>query len=407
MLISSMVHIMADDVIALFPMNILYIVNDDIENPSAGNSQRSRLVYDALCKIGNVYVLNVKKLQLLPQTGIKRVVNAVWQRLVINPCGECLVPAYPFPLRWSIEKLFPDVRFDVVVARYLFHVGMLSLWHVSPRLYVDIDDHPMQVFETIYGKNFKFAKRMWSRFVNGLFYKFVLKKLAGCWIANPDQVEMVMPYCKCMALENIPFAQSLNSNPKNYCKAARPEHSVKEEFLFTVGLMRYAPNYLGIDSFLNNVWPAVLSKYPELKYKIVGAGVPEKFLKSWSLIKNVEVLGYVDDLSELYNTCVATVVPVTSGSGTCIKTLESMLYSKICISTPFGARGLPADVLIDGRTGVVVYNSAEEFVSAVDRIRTDKCWLKESENAAANFVVKNYSRKKFEDTVIGLIKSGV
>lgn len=384
-------------------MNILYVVNADIENPAFGNAQRTRLMYDALCKLGNVCVLDVRKLRLAPQTGIKKGVNAIWQRLVINTCGKCLIPVYPFPLRWSIETLFPGIRFDVVVARYLYYVGRLSLWSISHRLYVDIDDHPRQVFDTVYRAKYKLIKRIWSRFINGLFYKFVLRKLTGCWIANPNQVGMVRPYCPCTALENIPFILADNTNTRNVLMTRGLERASHEEFVFTVGLMSYAPNYLGVDSFLKNIWPVVHGKYPNLKYKIVGKGIPLQFLETWVKIPNVEVLGYVEDISALYQNCMASVVPVLSGGGTCIKTLESMLHAKICVSTPFGARGLPEDILTSGNVGVVVYNSAEEFVSAIDRISTDKCWREKSESAAASYIGERFSREKFEKTVIELI----
>ena len=384
-------------------MNILYVVNADIEKPAFGNAQRTRLMYDALCKVGNVYVLNARELQLSPQTGIKKLVNAVWQRLVINTCGKCLIPVYPFPLRWSIETLFPGIRFDMVVARYLYYVGRLSLWSISPRLYVDIDDHPRQVFETIYSVKYNLIRKIWSRFINGLFCKFVLRKLTGSWIANPNQVEMVSPYCSCIALKNVPFILSNKKGEKSILKAKMVEHSLNEEFVFTVGAMGYPPNYLGVDSFLKNIWPVVRSKYPNLKYKIVGKGTPHQFLETWGAIPNIEALGYVEDISELYHDCMASVVPVQSGGGTCIKTLESMSHSKICLSTPFGARGLPEGILKDGSVGVVVYNSAEEFVSALDRISTDKCWREKSEQAASDYIEENFSREKFEKTVIELI----
>ena len=384
-------------------MNILYIVNADFENPAFGNAQRTRLLYDALCKMGNVHVFDVRNLRLSPQTGIKKFVNAIWQRLVIKPCGTCLVPVYPFPLHWSVEELFPGIRFDVVVARYLFHVGILSLWNVSCCLYVDIDDHPIQVFDTVYSIKYKLIKRTWSRFINGCLCKFVLRKLAGSWISNPDQVKLVNPYCHCLVLENIPFNQSVKMNLGNCLKTTRLKSSAHEEFIFTVGRMSYMPNYLGVDFFLENIWPVVQAQYTSLKYKIVGHGVPVNLLEKWAKVKNVEILGFVDDLSKMYRECIASVVPVLSGGGTCIKTLESMAHAKICLSTPFGARGLPKDVLQNGCGGVVIYNSAEEFVSAIERIRTDKNWLEKSEKTAANYISENFSQKKFEKTVMELI----
>ncbi len=47
-------------------MNFLDVVNADIERPSFGNEQRTRLIYDALCKVGDVHILDVR------QQGVRR-----------------------------------------------------------------------------------------------------------------------------------------------------------------------------------------------------------------------------------------------------------------------------------------------------------------------------------------------
>lgn len=382
-------------------MNILYVVNVDIENPAFGNAQRSRLVYDALCKIGKVHVLDTRNLKVRSQSGIKRVVNAIWQRVAINLCGNCLVPIYPFPLRWSTEELFPDVKFDVVVARYLYSVGPMELWKVSRRLYVDIDDFPMQVFETVYASKYGFLRRIISRAINGLFCRYVIGKLAGCWIANPEQVHLVKSRCPCRSLANIPFVKALDVPKADY---DRRDISDCTQYVFTVGLMSYEPNYLGIDAFLDKVWPSVNARFPAMKYKIAGKGIPQEYKCKWAKIPNVEMLGYVDDIAQLYVNCIATIVPVTCGGGTCIKTLESMAYSRICLATPFGARGLPEEVLRDGRNGVMVYDSIDSFLLAIDKIMNNNEWRLNCEKAAREYIKANYSVEMFEKTVLDMVQ---
>lgn len=392
-------------------MNILYVVNADIENPAFGNAQRTRLIYDALCKLGTVYILDVrpqgeswkgrKFLRLLPQKGFKRLLNAVWDRVVIRSCKKCLVPVYPFPLRWSIEKYFPFVKFDVVVARYLFHAGRMALWKVAPRLYIDIDDHPMQVFDTVYAPKFGLIRKRVSRKLNLLFVNFVLRKTAGCWISNPEQISIVEPMCKCALLKNIPFYVK-KSNVSDFFCTSRNTTICDETFVFTVGLMRYAPNYRGIDIFLQTIWPEVCKALPHVRYKIVGKGLPEEYRKAWSKIPNVDLLGYVEDLSELYNKCVATVVPVSEGGGTCIKTLESLANSRVCLATPFGARGIPDEILADGRNGIVVYSTSESFVGALKRLMWDKEWRKKCQTMGKAYIDANYSSSQFEQDVFKL-----
>lgn len=392
-------------------MNILYVVNADIERPSFGNEQRTRLIYDALCKLGDVHILDVryqgeswhgrKFLRLAPQKGFRRLVNAFWNRILIRPCGKCIVPIYPFPLRWSIEDYFPSIRFDFVVVTAIEYIGVMALWDVAPKLYADIDDLPMQVFETLYAPTFGRIRRVFSRLVNKLFFRLVEKRIAGCWVANPEQQSMVKPAGKCKLLLNIPFdVEDINKRSSTRgCK----QKTVCEKYLFTVGRLSYAPNHLGIDQFLTTICPLVSKSFPELKYKIAGAGLPEEYREKWSRIQNVEVLGYVDCLDDLYSGCLAAVVPISSGGGTCIKTLESLAHSRVCLSTPFGARGIPNEVLAEGRNGIFVYDNPQDFVGVLTRLMKDADWLKRCEDAGKAYIDAHYSPKQFECAVFDLL----
>ena len=392
-------------------MNILYVVNADIERPSFGNEQRTRLIYDALSKVGNVHILDVRSegeswhgrkfLSLSPQKGFRRLVNAFWNRLLIRPCGKCVVPIYPFPLRWSSDAYFPGVKFDVVVARYLNNVGLMALWNVAPKLYVDIDDHPMQIFETVYAPTFSPARRAFSRFVNMVFFRFVERKLTGGWVANPEQVPMVRTRGKTILLQNIPF--NVNGLQEHSLFRNCYESQSNDKYLFTVGRLDYSPNHLGIDQFLTTIWPLVNRKFPDLKYKIAGAGLPEEYREKWSRIQNVEVLGYVDCLDDLYSECQAAVVPIISGGGTCIKTLEALAHLRVCLSTPFGARGIPNEILTEGRNGIFVYDSPQDFVGILARLMKDAVWQRRCEDAGKAYIDAYYSPKQFERAVFDLL----
>ena len=392
-------------------MNILYVVNADMERPSFGNEQRTRLIYDALCKLGNVHILDVRKegeswqgrkfLQLLPQKGVKRWFNAIWRRMLIRPCRKCIVPLYPFPLRWSSEAYFPDIKFDMVIARYLNYVALMALWNVAPKLYVDIDDYPMQVFDTVYAPKLGHFRRVFARMVNKCFSRFVEKKLTGCWLANAEQLPMVKTRGKTVFLPNIPFdaecahKQSLSNGPCG--------KEPSEKYIFTVGRMNYGPNYLGIDHFLKTVWPLVHMQIPVLKFKIAGARLPQEYHETWRTIPNVEILGYVDNLAELYSGCIAAVVPISSGGGTCIKMLEALANSRTCISTPFGARGIPNDILAEGRNGIFVYANPAAFVDIVARLMKDEVWRRKCEIAGKAYIDANYSPQQFERAVLELL----
>ena len=392
-------------------MNILYVVTADMERPSFGNEQRTRLIYDALCKLGKVYILDVrpkgeswqgrKFLHLLPQKGWKRFVNAVWRRLLIQPCRVCLVPFYPFPLRWSSEDYFPGVKFDIVIARYLKHVGLMGLWNAAPKLYVDVDDHPLQVFDTVYAPVLGPKRRFFSRLVNAFFIRLVERRLSGCWVANAEQVSMVRTRGKTILLQNIPFG--VKGGQGHGPSTNRDVEPSSDKYIFTIGRLNYEPNHLGIDFFLKKVWPTVHRQFPDIKYKIAGARLPKRYQDEWQAIPNVEILGFIDDLDALYSGCIAAVVPIGSGGGTCIKTLEALANSRTCISTPFGARGIPQDILSGGKNGIFVYNDSSEFVDILMRLIKDVAWRRQCEAAGKAYIDANYSPQQFESSVLALL----
>ena len=392
-------------------MNILYVVNADMERPSFGNEQRTRLIYDALCKLGTVHILGVrpqgeswqgrKFLHLFPQKGWKRLVNAVWRRLLIRPSRKCIVPFYPFPLRWSPEEYFPGVRFDMVVVTAIEYIGTAGLWRVSPRLYADMDDLPLQVFDTVYAPVLGPRRRVFSRLVNAFFFRLLERKLTGCWVANAEQVPMVRTKGKTILLQNIPFG--VNGFQGHDLSKSSVESPERIKYIFTVGRLNYSPNHLGIDQFLKSVWPAVHRQFPKLKYKIAGAKLPEKYHNEWLAMPNVEILGFVDNLNALYSNCIAAVVPISSGGGTCIKTLEALANSKTCISTPFGARGIPQDVLTGGKNGIFVYHDSSEFVDILMRLVKDVGWRRKCEAAGKAYIEANYSPQQFERAVLELL----
>ena len=383
-------------------MNILYVTDCNPNASSFGNEQRTRLLYEALAQIGDVYIIQTagiteevsgKHWKFSPRRpqGIKRLINALWFRVVKAICPEGQAKYFPFYLLPDIRSFYPQVHFDIVVSRHLDLVNSLHLWRVAP-LYVDLDDHPMEVFIT---RTLPAIPR-WRRPLATLLQKFFiwngLHGATGIWIANPSQESLVCRYGRIAILPNIPF-----SMPE--LQAASP----RQEYILTVGRMDYAPNYEGIDYFIKEVWPQVHEAFPALRYLIVGKGVPKQLAEEWTHVPGVSVVGFVEDLNELYARTLATVVPVFSGGGTCIKVLESMAYSRVCISTEFGARGIPFSDIASGNIGLFVFRSANDFIELLGRVRSDLKWRELQEKEGREYVSAHYSKDKFFRQVHGLI----
>lgn len=380
-------------------MKILYVSGEDPRDTSFGSPQRNNRLWRALQEIGEVYAICLYPKEgkisdrLIAVKPVDR--NKGWKRLankVVNKFWFTLFPNarkyYPFAFEFSldIKKEFAlplSFSFDIVVSRYIDPAVIFHLWNIAP-LYVDIDDHPIQTLETRDKYEYPSWKRPLLSFLQKKIFHIVERNMTGGWIANPEQTSLVKAKNPILPLKNIPQYPS-----ERYC----PE-SDREPYIFSVGFMSYSPNYLGVDKFINEVWQSVHLKYPTLTYKIAGKGAPVEYVEKWNRIPGVEYLGYVADLEHLYEKALATVVPVDSGGGTCIKTLESLAFSRICLSRPFGVRGLEEEVVSMDK-GLFVYETAFDFVSLFEKYIKDEIQRSESELQGYIYVSEKYSEESF------------
>lgn len=293
----------------------------------------------------------------------------------------------PFRYSLNVAESFPGVSFDCVVARYPHEAAVARPWRYG-RLFVDFDDNPLELYETLSAPRQSAVRRRLSRGVFRWTIGRVLEHCAGIWVSNPEQTGAFPSSTRVLPLENIP-----GEVPARYDPSAP-----RSPCLLIVGQMAWEPNRRGAWTFLSEVWPAVRARHPELILNIVGDGLSDSLRKRWESIPGVSCLGFVDDLHGLYARALAAVVPIDGGSGTCIKTREALAHARVCLSTPFGARGLSADDRRDGAAGVLVYRTAADFLSCLERVLdpTDRAEL---ERQALDFARSKLSFPNFVSQV--------
>ena len=382
-----------------FIMNILFVTYDDPRDASFGSTQRSNFIWKSLMKLGVVYTVclfNDKRIYLdkyenhpiyhyIPEMTRK-------QRMLEFPCKImeyfCRIPLSPIhpSLNGVVKRVWPDVKFDVIVGRYIQGVAKYQLWRMG-RTIVDIDDHPAEAFRTIRRPMLNPLFRPIGDLLNKISIKYVFNRIEGGYISNAQQLSQCPNSVRW--LPNIPQLPSNEYQPD--CDD-RP-------YLLTIGLMSYIPNFEGVDIFLTEVWPEVHKQFPQLTYKIGGKDAPQDCVDRWNATEGVEYVGFIDDLEDAYRHCLATVAPIYKGAGTCIKVLESLAYGRACLSSPFGARGLE----LKGREGVYVFQSPKELIDSIMLLQ-DKKLRKEIEQTAPEIIQSQYSYERFEATLLSVIK---
>ena len=130
-----------------------------------------------------------------------------------------------------------------------------------------------------------------------------------------------------------------------YDPELRPQGSL---VIFT-GSMDWQPNIDGVEYFCSDIWPLVLKKVPQARFRIVGRDPHPRVKKLASA--SVEVTGTVPSIVDHLREATAIVVPLRIGGGTRIKIYEGMAMGKATVSTTIGAEGLDVqhqrDILLE------------------------------------------------------------
>jgi glycosyltransferase involved in cell wall biosynthesis len=141
-----------------------------------------------------------------------------------------------------------------------------------------------------------------------------------------------------------------------------PPREEKNEIVFS-GNLEYAPNISAVRFFRERVWPSLRSRWPNLRWKIVGRN-PDAIRSIVADDARIEMTGFVENaLISLAQSQVA-IVPLLAGSGTRVKILEAWAARTAAVSTTLGAEGLECR---DGEH-LILADTPDHFVEAVSSL---------------------------------------
>lgn len=152
-----------------------------------------------------------------------------------------------------------------------------------------------------------------------------------------------------------------------------------------VGGFQHQPNIDAVVYFSQEILPLVQQKIPEAQFRIVGSRATPEVLELSG--EGIELVGFVEDLSTVFDRCLMSVVPLRYGAGIKGKIGTSLSYGLPCVSTTIGAEGMG---LADG-DGVLIADDPADFADAVVRLYLDAELWGANSTGGLDFVYRNYS----------------
>ena len=180
---------------------------------------------------------------------------------------------------------------------------------------------------------------------------------------------------------------------------ARPGFEARDGIAF-VGGFQHQPNIDAVTHFLDEVWPMVLARLPNLTLYVIGSHMPLQL--SSRLDSNVEWIGYVPELEPWLDRVLATVAPLRYGAGAKGKVVSSLINGVPCVASTIAAEGMN----IAAGDGILIAENSRAFVDRIADITTDAGLWQSTSRQGFDTVARLYSLDRGVE-LIGQIVSRV
>ena len=196
-------------------------------------------------------------------------------------------------------------------------------------------------------------------------------------ITSQEEMRMIKSHIPSRKLHLIPYPLD-ELNPTNSI-VPYSNREFKYDIMY-VGASYY-PNVEAMNFFLSSVFPEIVANKPDIRLAVAGK-VCDLIEIDPAFKQNIESLGFVEDLSELYSTSRIVICPLLSGSGTKIKLQEAMTYAIPIVTTRTGASGL---ILKDGINAFITDEPELYAQRILNLLKEPKLAQKVSEEVAMTF----------------------
>ena len=286
----------------------------------------------------------------------------------------------------KIVSILEKEKFDIIQCESLFVAPYVNIIRKHSNAKIVLRAHNIEhlIWERIAANERNILKKLYLKIQTHRLKKYeisVLNSFDGiASITSVDAEYFVKNDC-IVPVETIPFGIDIKEESFLPLKRDFPS-------LFFLGTLNWIPNTEGLKWFIEKVWENAVKEFPELIFYIAGRHSP-KWLNQLQ-IKNIVVLGEVDDALSFMQSKSVMIVPLFSGSGMRVKIIEGMYAANTIISTTIGAEGI--DYTKD--KNILIADTILEFSEAIKSCVNNEDLCEEIGIEAHELVLTKYLNDK-------------
>lgn len=165
------------------------------------------------------------------------------------------------------------------------------------------------------------------------------------------------------------------------------EFDTTDEALLYVGTLNWEANVDGLVWFLESVWPTLKKNFPNLRFDIAGGNPDPRIILASQALKDVRLLGFVDDLEPLFKQSRLFMAPLRFGSGIKVKVLNAMCRGLPVVTTSVGAEGIAAKHM----EHLSITDDANSMITAITDLLKNKQRWEQIEKASRELIRERYT----------------
>ena len=304
------------------------------------------------------------RVEMLPDPPAVRWWGQQWHRVHLAGHFETRYrhAGYYRSIRDRIRDLCIHERIDLI------HVDLLAMTqYVDPQMNIPaiVDVHDSQ---TLLYRRMLTVERGWRKRLSAYLGLITAKRLEGTLGRTFDLIVTNSTVDEQVIRELSTEPKTLTITNGVDMEYFAPDSTLPEadKIVFT-GVMGYAPNEDAALYFVEDIFPLVKAKCPQVQFWIVGSG-PSERVKALTGISGIHVTGKVEDVRPYVRSATVFVCPLRVGSGVKNKILAAMAMQKATVATSMSIDGLDLE---DDRE-VLLADEPQAFAEKVVRLLTDQ-----------------------------------